>query len=311
MINEWGCYLNFICLNATESVLCYRDFLQMKKIDFSIYRVKFVKSPQLSLELVKDDERNYFISALDDLMSGNIIQKSDRPFRWRVGNLKIYDNDLGYFAFGRTSKSKKEIFNYDSNEFLEEEQDESPHTHCLFNAKLGVLGIAKKYSLASNTNIIAKKLQKVLSKAFSIVEGHITVEILPIPDPKSFVEMIREAYRVLKFTATFGKPNPFDSDRYFQQPLAKLLAASHGEGGSATVEGDDLDREVVTEITKSSAATGNQVSAKIQKISKDSPQTIKLKGQPLTKSFSAHENPREMIQKLTSTYMSIRYDGHS
>jgi len=77
--------------------------------------------------------------------------------------------------------------------------------------------------------------------------------------------LLASAYRVTRFAATFRGPNPFDADEYFQKPLSVYLLATDGEKGKAQVQGKDLNRQALQEVTRSTAATGNEASARITK----------------------------------------------
>ncbi|WP_143296306.1 hypothetical protein [Acetobacter okinawensis] len=280
----------------------------MKNNVFSIYRIKFIKPRQESLPLEVEKSNNFFLLALDDLVSGRCLQGEKKIFRWHIGNLLHYEHLTGYFAFGRTTRGKIEKFDEKQSVFLQEEQDESPYTHCVFNAEFGLVAIANKYTLAKDTKEISKKMEKVLSRSYSIIRNKIKIEILPIPNPDSFVKEIQEAHRIFSLTASFGRPNPFDADAYFQQPLARLLAEAHGQKGQATIEGESLQSEVVSEIAKSSAATGNTVSARIQRHPKDATRKISLHDNALKRAFGRDVDPKTIIKKITSIYMRLRHD---
>jgi hypothetical protein len=112
---------------------------------------------------------------------------------------------------------------------VEEELEESPYTHCVFDARIGFIGIAKKSSLSQTTNGIAAQIEKLLSMTRAIRENDISVEIPPIPDPEGFLRALMSAYRVSRFFATFRGPNPFDADEHFQKPLSVYLSAANGE----------------------------------------------------------------------------------
>nr|WP_128081148.1 hypothetical protein [Acetobacter persici] len=261
----------------------------------------------MPLEIEKNE--NFFILSLNDLVSNNYLHDEGKIFRWHIGNLKYFSNYTGYFAFGRTTRGKVEKFDETQAEFLEEEQDESPYTHCVFDAEIGLVAIAGKYSLGKDTKEISKKLEKTLSLSYSIVRNGIKIEILPIPNPETFIKEIQSAYRIFSLTASFGLPNPFDADRHFQQPLAQLLAEAHGQKGKATIQGNDLDSDVVAEIAKSSASTGNTVSARIQRKPKEHARKISLHDNALKQSFPRDTSPEKIIQKITSIYMRLRYDA--
>jgi hypothetical protein len=109
----------------------------------------------------------------------------------------------------------------------------------------------------------------------------LAVEIVPIPDPEDFLASLNDAYAVSKFSATFRGPNPFDADEHFQKPLSVYLSSANGEKGKAQIQGEDLNREVLQAVTRSTAATGNEASARIRKTKSQKFTTINLRGDPI------------------------------
>lgn len=192
---------------------------------------------------------------------------------------------------------------------LKSKGEESSYTHCLFNADIGFIGIAKKVSLAPTAESIAGYIEKLLSITKIVLENQITVEIRPIPDPEDFLKKIASAYSVTQFTATFRGPNPFDADAYFQKPLSVYLSAANGETGKAEINGVDLNRDVIQSVTRSTAATGNEATARIKKTSKQKkPNKISLKGDPIKFRFEEEEHSQEALACLTNLYHQVRDD---
>ncbi len=180
----------------------------MPGIEYSLFRAKFIIPPQQSLlhgQLKPSDYMRSAISARPSFRSKNGLE-------WNIGNLREFDESRGYFRFGRSSTSFIAKFDECSGNFIEEEQEESPFTHCVYDSTIGIVGIARKSELAPNTKSIANRLATVLSKSILVAEHNVCVEILPIPDPDGFIKEIQEAYKVFKFKATFKGPNPFDAD---------------------------------------------------------------------------------------------------
>ena len=221
----------------------------------------------------------------------------------------MFSEDTGYFAVGRTTKATIEKFDPNSGNFVAEEHETSPYTHCVFNAAIGFIGIAKKSKLAPSAMGIANQIERLLLKTKMVADNEIQVEIPPIPDPNGFLQELRSAYRVLRYTATFHGPNPFDADEYFQKPLSKYLSAAKGQKGKAQISGVDLDRETLGAVTRSTAATGNQASARIRRNKKKDPVTINLKGDPVSRSYDEETHqPRVVLEELNTVYERIRKD---
>lgn len=277
----------------------------MQTVEYSLFRVKFIKPSQKSLFNEEVTPKEVLISA--------VLQKPSAELRtgyhWHIGNIQLFDDTRGYFAIGRTTVSSIEKFDEASGNFIEEETEESPYTHCVFDSSIGFIGIAKKPNLSQTTKGIANRLEELLSLTDGVTENNITVEVRPIPDPDGFLKAITEAYKVYSYTATFRGPNPFDADEHFQKPLAVYLSAANGDKGKATITGDDLNREVLTEVTRSTAATGNEASARVQKNKKQKPITVNLRGDPIKRRYDEKKHhPEFVLIDLTNQYMKVRHN---
>lgn len=235
--------------------------------------------------------------------------ESRSGFVWHIGNLHPYTPSTGYFAVGRTTSGTIEKFDQTSGNFLEEKLETSPYTHCVFDASIGLIGIAKKASLAQTAKGVATQLERLLSRTHIVTEYHVIVEILPIRDPEGFVRALTNAYKVRKFMATFRGPNPFDADEHFQKPLSVYCASAGAEKGKAQIQGEDLNRDVITEVARSTAATGNQASASVVKSRGQKPVTVNLEGAPIKRRYDeAGHDPKIALADLTRIYHQVRSD---
>jgi hypothetical protein len=278
----------------------------MASIEYSLFRAKFIKPQQVSFLHAGLSPKDLFLQALNERSSG----EHRSGFIWHIGNIKYFSEDTGYFAVGRTTKSTIEKFDDSTGNFVEEELDESPYTHCVFNAHIGFIGVARKASLASTAKGVASRIEQLLASASVIADNNVTVEIAPIPDPVGFLHALDSAYRVIRFAATFHGPNPFDADEHFQKPLSIYLASANGEKGSAQIQGEDLNRAVLQDVTRSTAATGNEASARIIKGKSQKSITINLKGDPIKRRYDEDEHqPEVVLADLTNLYHRVRNDG--
>lgn len=275
----------------------------MPSIEYSLFRVKFIRSTQRVLFHNDFTPSDLFLQAVQEKPSAELRT----GYRWHIGNVRLFSAHSGYFAVGRTTKSTVEKFDSGSGNFLEEELETSPYTHSVFNSQLGILGIAQKAGLAPTVKGIAARVQQLLSRANVVVQSNTTVEISPIPDPEGFLSALESAYRVSRFSATFQGPNPFDADELFQKPLAVYLASANGKKGSAHIQGDDLTRDVIQSVTRSTAATGNEASARITKARFQKPVTLHLKGDPVKLRFDgADHDPETVLKDLEKAYERVR-----
>lgn len=275
----------------------------MASVEYTLFRAKFIKPHQMSL-FTELTPRQIFLQSLEEKPSGNFRN----GYIWHIGNMRYFSDVSGYFAVGRTTNSTIEKFDDVSGNFVEEELEESPYTHCVFDARIGFIGIAKKSSLVQTTEGVAARVAQLLSKSKIVSENKITVEISPIQDPEGFLSALNSAYRVTRFTATFRGPNPFDADEHFQKPLSVYLSSANGEKGKAEIQGEDLDRKVLTDVTRSTAATANVASARITKDLSQKPITINLRGNPIKRSYDEGYQHEAVLSDLTEQYNRVRHD---
>ncbi|WP_372719241.1 hypothetical protein [Novipirellula sp.] len=278
----------------------------MATIEYSLFRVKMIRPIQTSFLHDKIKPRDIFENALRERPSSEI-----HPGRiWHIGNIKEIGGEAGYFAFGRTTKTTNTKFDETTGNFIEEDFETSPYTHVVFDASIGFVGIAHNRRLSRNVTGIARKLQQVLQGTEIALANDVEVLVSPISDPDGFLKTISSAYRVLRFTAHFTGPNPFDADEFFQRPLSVYASSANATKGKAQIDGDNLNKEVITEVARSTAATGNRATAQVKKSKTQAPVTIGLTGDPVKRRFDeVSHDPAEVLKELTVLYNEVRHDG--
>ena len=278
----------------------------MASIEYNLFRVKFIKPRQMRLFGPEDPTvQDLFLKSLEERPSS----ESRSGFVWHISNLRLYSPSTGYFAVGRTTSGTIEKFDKASGNFVEERLETSPYTHCVFDASIGFVGIAKKASLAQTAKGVAIQLERLLSRSRIVVQNHVAVEILPIRDPEGFIRSLVNAYKVRRFMATFRGPNPFDADEHFQKPLSVYCASAGAEKGKAQIQGEDLNRDVIKEVARSTAATGNQASARVVRSRGQKPVTVNLEGDPIKRRYDEiGHDPEVILKDLTRIYHQVRSD---
>jgi hypothetical protein len=272
-------------------------------IEFHLYRAKFIKSTQISLFVEDLAPSGIFIEAIKEKPS--LTLKND--YNWHIGNVEILSDNTGYFAVGRTTKSIIEKFDEITKNFIVEENEESPYTHVLYNLNIGLLAIAKKNKLAPTANGIARKIEKLFKNTEIIKNNNIEVKIDYLRDPESFIKHLKSAYAIKKFTATFTGPNPLDADELFQRPMSVYLQKANGEKGKTIIQGDDLDNDVLHEVSVSVAATGNDASANIVESKQEKRKTIYMgENQIIIKVEEEEFKKEEIIKRMNIKYKMVK-----
>jgi hypothetical protein len=111
----------------------------MASIEYSLFRAKFIRPSQASLFQSNLTSTVLFLQALEERPSAELR----RDYIWHIGNIRHFSEHTGYFTVGRTTNSTIEKFDDITGDFVEEELEASPYTHCVFDARIGFVGIAK------------------------------------------------------------------------------------------------------------------------------------------------------------------------
>jgi len=266
------------------------------------------------IKVIKTDQRDLFEhnEGRGDFLSELIFSKPSEELRegyiWHIGNVKEINAEGILFAAGRTTKKSKELYDEELKDFLEVEDEESPFTYVYYERKFSVLGIEPKSKLSPTVKGIARNLEKLLNSQTVTKNNGVEIEISEIWDPEGFLRQVRQAYAVVGFTVNFGKPNPFDVEKDFHKPMEKYLEETGGSKGKATVQGEDLDREKIEEVTRSVASTGNDASARLRQRQGQRPVTKHLQGDPVSVPLEGDEkrDALNLLGRIREAYHRVR-----
>ena len=222
-------------------------------------------------------ERSLYRPLLADqsLSNGDIIRAAieEKPSHtlkngqvWRIGNIEQFAESSIFFALGRITKSKRQLYDEVEGNFVEEALDEAPHTYVIVDLELQVCAIGHKTIVSRTPKAIANNLQRILNASHqSDPENEPLRFVLSlIEDPQEFLDSIASAYQVSSFTIYFSRPNPFDVNEQFVKPMERYLQQAGGQEGETTIKGEGLRPEVLQEMVRSAAATGNTARARIR-----------------------------------------------
>lgn len=274
--------------------------MNLKNKTYYLYRVKLTRDHQKDIFDDGAKPKEIFSEAINSKPS----VKLNRGGEWRLANLTEIGADGGYFVVGRISKSKADKFDFSKEVFFEDEDYQGPFARVYFNKILGILAIEDKSKVNSNVDATADRVKKLIISTNALKTRKVKCDVEEIRDPDGFIKQVLDCDNVLGFTSYFTGPNPIDADKYFQKPLevyADLMKASQGK---IQVQGPNLDKEMVTAAARTSAATANGASARIQKGSIK--KTIPLK--KIKTSF--HSTDHDLVDTynlMMERYNQVRY----
>jgi hypothetical protein len=264
-----------------------------------------MRSHQISIFDRNESPSELIRTAIMEKPSGELR----RGYYWHIGNVISIDSAGLYFALGRTTSGYVERYDSNRRDFVEEEFETAPYTHVLLDTNLQVSAIAKKPKLAPTTTGIARQLARLLGASRAALDRQISFELAEIKDPEDFIENIRRAYAIKRFSVTFSPPNPFDVEQDFHAPMENLLRESYGDNGKTSVSGQNLNPELLENLARSTAATGDDAEAKIQFEQDQKPILKKLRGNPAVidqENVDSNEDKISLLSRLRALYNSIR-----
>ena len=103
--------------------------------------------------------------------------------------------------------------------------------------------------------------------------------------------------------------NIFDVNRDFQEPMQKLLEVAAGDHGRTSIGGSNLNAEVLEDLARSTAATGNDADARVQLTAEQKPVRKRLRGNPASlveERVESLQEKRGVLDMLRSLYLRIR-----
>lgn len=272
--------------------------------EFHLFRGKFIRPYQLSLFDEEQSPTSLFLKSLAQRPAATFR----RNYTWHIGMPHEFDATSGYFAIGRNSPTSIPRWDPDSGDFIDTDDITGPYTLVVYDAALGLMVIQRQTNLAPATEEIASKLERLLRKTDIIRQSEVDIQIDPIPDPEGFIERVESAYSIKKFTAKFTGPNPIDADELFQKPLSVYLNAANGTRGTTAIQGRNLSSDVVAAVARSTAATGNTASARVQDAPGKPIISINLGGNPVKVAYEDQPEAKQVLEDARTKYRAVRHE---
>ena len=273
---------------------------------FHLYRLK-IERPE-TRALFDDKQRKPSKTILQAIEEKPSEELRKGQF-WRIGNIKKLSETTIFFALGKITKATHALYDETRGDFVEQAQEEAPHTHVGIDLKFQVCAIAEKSIIAFPVDNIAKNLAKLLSASELAGKGRFKFNLSKISDPEDFLELVRNAVRISKFEMDFSPPNPFDVDQQFHKPMEELLQATRAQQGKTAIKGESLNAEETEKIARSTAASGNKVKAHIQSKEDEKPMLKHMDVNPVTVSvdeINTDDGKQNLLERIRKAYLRVR-----
>lgn len=233
-----------------------------------------------------------------------------RGSEWHIGRPERLQSDGIGFQMGRVQAVTAPQYDTEQHWFFEEETQRAPYTIGVYDQRHQACGIIKKTGVSQSPGEVAGKLEKLLNATPHPEQAGYQIVVDPITDPEQFVEQIRNAHEVTSFTFFAGFENPFDVENLIQRPAEKFNKIAGGERTKVEVQGDNLNKEVLEELSRGVASTGEYAAANIRPGEGQRAKRIYLRGSPLTE--PVHPTPgkplfEDLLNATREAYDRIRH----
>ncbi|MGF7148485.1 hypothetical protein FHS96_002113 [Sphingomonas zeicaulis] len=269
-----------------------------------ILRVRCEKNPQGTFFEESRDPAEIIVDAIKAMPMTNV----GRGSQWHIAKPEDVSGSVG-FKIGRTGAITMPKFDTESRDFVDHEVEKAPYTFGLFDPELQACGIIKKDGVSIRVNELAGKLERLLNSTPYPNAAGVRIVVDPIHDPSDFISLLRSSHQIIKFSFTASFPNPFDVESLIQGPAEKFTEAAGGKSTKIEVEGEDLNVELLEEVTRGVASTGDEASATVKPKAGEPSKRIHLDGNPLLERLpneamsNLYDTMRERVQ---DAYLKIR-----
>lgn len=204
-----------------------------------------------------------------------------RGSSWHIGASNELSGDGISFQMGRVQEISSPQFDSVEHSFFEAQAERAPYTVAVYDQRHQCCGIVKKSGVSQSANEICSKLETLLNSTEYPSRAGVRVVVDPLIDPENFIEQLRNSSEIVKFSFTAGFENPFDVESLIQRPAEKFNQSVGGIQTKVEVEGPNLNKEILEDLSRAVASTGDKAAASIRKEPRQKAKRIYLKGTPL------------------------------
>jgi len=226
---------------------------------FYLFRITLHESNQLPL--YPDDSPR--AEVLKKMLSSHPRVAGWGRKMWEVGNAEAIGDTSLYFRLGRASRRQVPVMD-EIGDFLDEDINIAPYSHCILDLESQLLAMTFNPNLSASISSQGKALHSVLTAKLQEYPQFQSIELRQLPDPREFIAKIKSAFAVSNFWIKVGKPNPFDPESHFVQPLTQLNKAIGSDQAKVALAGKDLDRDVIERIANSASLIGSDGGATLR-----------------------------------------------
>ncbi len=244
------------------------------RVEFFMYRATVHPHPKEPLFASKEPKPEILRATIMEAATAT----SSRGGRWHVGNVAPVGTGALSFRLGRLRNTSISQLN-SRGDFIDADVPEAPNSFAVVDIPNEIVAIARNTSLAPSPGTLGRCLALVLTETRAAKQRSVMVEVAPIKNPVNFLQDLRNAFAVSKLWVVTKRPNPFDAERMWVQPMSRITEELSAESAKTTWTGPALQasKPEITDIINSTAANGGDAGATVRDTKKSDPRRIKLR----------------------------------
>jgi hypothetical protein len=274
-------------------------------VELSLFRIKVLLDPQRDAFRPTAPRPDILREAIESRPGA----ESTRGRTWWIANTEPVGAEGLYFRFGRNAPRVLPISD-GAGDFGERFVEAAPHVHIVVDLATEVCAISHNADLAATPEAIARRLKEVLNSTGATEKFGVRFHVSAIKQPDTFLHELQAAYAVTSFTIYFTPPNPFDIKDDFHKEMEALAQEAGASTGRTVIRGEALDTERLERLTRSAAATGDNVRARVKTERGTKPRPAALKGTTARVTAPATAETeggrRGLLARVKEAYQQIR-----
>lgn len=220
-----------------------------------------------------------------------------------------------YFKAGIQSVKTGAKFDSEKKDFVKAETEIADFSHCIYDNNLQLLAIENKSGLSSPktlANKLASAIEnikntdtyKTLSPEEKILFLNSTCKSRQIHETNEFIKILKNSYKISKFTVVMVLPNPANFKDTIYTPFNELMEDTQASEGSVTIEnkGEGLEPSRLVGLSHDIGAYGAGAFAKVQDAPDSKERTIRL---------DKRENAAKATLSLPQTMFTVDFKEYS
>ncbi|MEW9855857.1 hypothetical protein [Novosphingobium sp. M1R2S20] len=266
---------------------------------FHVLRIQCERILQSSLFEIKRSPSEVIAASIEAQPESVVRRNSE----WHIAAPTPLSEGALAFQMGRVQSVPTPHYDDVKRVFFEFDTERAPFTWAVFDERTQACGVLRKTGVSLRATEVASKLERLLNASQVPQESGYNLYVEVIPDPEDFVDTLLTADKVVRFAFTARYENAFDVSRLIQRPAEQFNEKVGGEVTKVEVEGPDLSRPILEELTRGVAAVGEKATATVRENAGSKLRKILLQGAPLLGEF---EWVNEQVSPLDALKAALR-----